>query len=300
MERRQLEYFVAVVEHGGIGRAAAALHLSQPALSRAIQGLEDELDTVLFRRTRGGVVPTQTAQRLVRQARAVLRGMEEFGAMAHATGKELIGKVRVAVTPGPSAEMLARIVAALQARHPGIHIVAEPADGPDDAAARVVDGRSDVALFGARTQPAVAPLRTQDAGVDELVVALPPGSSLIARAAVRYEDLRGVPMVLAPYAVNMKRFVDELHEATGGLRVVAEVSHRHAVLTFVAHGIGAGIVSGTATATASALGVALRPFDPPELLHTWVCHQSAMSVQTRAFVAAARGLTSEADSARGP
>jgi len=50
MERRQLEYFVAIVEHGGFSAAARALHVAQPSLSRSIGKLEHELEVTLFHR----------------------------------------------------------------------------------------------------------------------------------------------------------------------------------------------------------------------------------------------------------
>src|SRR5690348_10161914 len=75
MDSRQLEYFLAVVDHGGMSAAAAALHLSQPSLSQAIRGLERDLGVPLFHRVGRRVVPSAAGEALVPPARQVLRDL---------------------------------------------------------------------------------------------------------------------------------------------------------------------------------------------------------------------------------
>ncbi|MGW4650006.1 LysR family transcriptional regulator, partial [Kitasatospora sp. NPDC004289] len=72
MELRTLRYFVAVAEERHVGRAAARLHLSQPALSRAVRQLEAELGAVLLDRSPRGVSPTPAGAVLLTEAREVL------------------------------------------------------------------------------------------------------------------------------------------------------------------------------------------------------------------------------------
>ena len=73
---RQLRHFVALAEHQHFARAAAAVHLSQPALSRSIQALEDELGQPLFERRGRGIVLTEFGRYFAGRATAILAQVE--------------------------------------------------------------------------------------------------------------------------------------------------------------------------------------------------------------------------------
>ncbi|HWN56410.1 MAG TPA: LysR family transcriptional regulator, partial [Methylomirabilota bacterium] len=77
MEIDQVETFVAIVRRGGFTRAAASLHLSQPAVSRRLDLLERELGRPLFDRTRGGARLTEAGQAFLPHAEALLASMRD-------------------------------------------------------------------------------------------------------------------------------------------------------------------------------------------------------------------------------
>ncbi|MGE5787323.1 MAG: LysR family transcriptional regulator [Myxococcales bacterium] len=72
----QLRYFVAVAEEGHVGRAAQRLHVAQPALSRQIRALEDEIGARLFARTPRGMTPLPPGRTLLDHARAILAAVD--------------------------------------------------------------------------------------------------------------------------------------------------------------------------------------------------------------------------------
>ena len=78
LELQQLRQVIALAEHGSFVRAAAALHISQPALSRSVRGLEQRFGNDLFVRTSSGVVPTDVGRLYIGRARDVLRLANEL------------------------------------------------------------------------------------------------------------------------------------------------------------------------------------------------------------------------------
>lgn len=99
LELQQLRQVIALAEHGSFVRAAAALHISQPALSRSIQNLERRFGSELFVRSSGGVVPTDRGRLYIERARDVLRMADELDRDAVTRGT--LGAGRVAVGGGP-------------------------------------------------------------------------------------------------------------------------------------------------------------------------------------------------------
>lgn len=75
-DARRLGYFVAVCEHGGISKAASAIGVAQPALTRQIRLLEQELDTQLFHRSGRCAEPTDAARHLLECIKPHLAGIE--------------------------------------------------------------------------------------------------------------------------------------------------------------------------------------------------------------------------------
>jgi DNA-binding transcriptional LysR family regulator len=78
LELRQLRQILAVAQHGSFGRAATALHMTQPALSRSLKLIESEIGSVLFDRSATGVTPTDQGRLLVRRARELVDAADEL------------------------------------------------------------------------------------------------------------------------------------------------------------------------------------------------------------------------------
>lgn len=122
MDSRRLQYFLAVYDHGSLGRAASALSLTQPALSKTIHQLERELNVALFDRTPKGLVPTVYGEALSLHARVVdseLRHAEREIALLAGAAK---GLVRVGATPSIAGTILPAAVRELRRDRPGIEL----------------------------------------------------------------------------------------------------------------------------------------------------------------------------------
>lgn len=122
MNLRQLQHLLAVVEHGSVGRAADAINISQPALSKSIQKLEDVFQVKLLDRTPLGVTPTEFGRVLMQHARAVdaeLRhATQEIDAMRGAA----VGHVAVGAGPVVGVHLLPVAVSRLLENHPGVTV----------------------------------------------------------------------------------------------------------------------------------------------------------------------------------
>jgi LysR family hydrogen peroxide-inducible transcriptional activator len=94
---RDLEYVVAVAEHEHFGKAAHAVHVSQPALSSQIKKVEDILGVAIFERTKRSVAITTVGKSLVQQARVILDEARKFHELARATIQPLEGPFHLGV-----------------------------------------------------------------------------------------------------------------------------------------------------------------------------------------------------------
>lgn len=128
MDMRQLQRFVAVVDHGSFNRAADALAVSQPSLTRSIQLLEETLQASLFDRGPRGIVLTPSGQELLPRARLILAERDR----ALAVLRSLAGKQAQAVSIGTDASFsMQRLPAALSklaVTHPMVHVTVR--EGP--------------------------------------------------------------------------------------------------------------------------------------------------------------------------
>ena len=122
MDVKQLAAVVATAETGSVTRAAEVLHLVQPAVSRQIKLLEEELGVPLFERTRQGMRLTDDGQVLLDHARRALTELERARAEIRPTSGELRGTVALGLSPSfaePIAEVLTRRLAA---EHPAVRL----------------------------------------------------------------------------------------------------------------------------------------------------------------------------------
>ena len=98
MQFRHLRYFVSIVDAGSFSRAAATIHVAQPALSQQIAELEARLGVPLLHRGPRGVRTTTAGDALYREATAIIRRIEELPAIVQATEGELAGTVSIGMS----------------------------------------------------------------------------------------------------------------------------------------------------------------------------------------------------------
>lgn len=191
---RQLQYFLAVLDHGSVTAAAKASHISQSALSMALSQLESTFAEPLFVRTRSQkIAPTPAALRLAPHARSVLETME----LAHAAVQEekylMRGLLRVGCLTTLSPSLMPALVKAFADRHPGITLrIVE--GGAVEIQEMVRRGQLDVAFLYRRLFE--HDLARQDLAPATLHAMLPADHPQAGAESVFVRDILDLPLIL--------------------------------------------------------------------------------------------------------
>jgi LysR family transcriptional regulator, nitrogen assimilation regulatory protein len=146
MELRSLHYFVRIAELGSITRAAAHLHVAQPALTRHVQRLEEELNAALFTRANRGVRLTEAGQKLLDGATRILRDIERTGDEIRAQDAHPSGKIVLGITPTLCPVLVPELFSRMRRDYPMIELKVIHA-GMVRLEEFVIDGRVDIALL---------------------------------------------------------------------------------------------------------------------------------------------------------
>lgn len=235
MEIRQLRTVLAIAETGSLTKAAELLHVVQPALSRQLKQLEDELGTPLFERNRLGMVLTPPGRRFVDQVRVSLKGLNQAKADIGSATSDLMGTVSIGMLPGLAAALAGPLVTKLRRQYP--HLKVRIATGFSNFLQDgLEDGKLDICLMGDYLQSEL--LHTSPLYSEPIYVFGLPGSGLSQTAPVKLEDVSRMPMVV-PEARSLRNVIDRACTIIGvNLNQVAESDSTSVILDLVQRGVG--------------------------------------------------------------
>ena len=175
MDERRLRYFLAVVEEGGVTRAASRMHIAQPSLSQSLRALEQELGIELFVRAGRGLRLSAAGEALVGPARQTLRMMEAARAAVGEVAALASGTLQIAALATLAVDPLSELIGRFRRAHPGVVVRVRE---PESAAAVSTLVRAGECELGLAHLPLPrGELRTLALGTQELVVVLAPGSA---------------------------------------------------------------------------------------------------------------------------
>lgn len=294
MELRQLEYFLAVVEHDGVTAAARALRVAQPSLSDALRALERELGTELLHRVSRGVVLTAAGRALLGPARRALRNRSAARSMLDDLVGLSSGSLEIVAWSVISTHPLSEYVAVYRRRYPQITVHIADLGDWENPAALVADGRHEIALAYLPVQG--SGLSVRELGRHEMFLVFPPGGEWEQWPdPVPISMLADCPLVNVPAPSPMRSRVESLLGSVGvRTREVAVTGHRDALVPLVQAGVGASIVSQARAKHAAQLGMAVRHLDPPVTRPYGLLHRDGnLSPAGRAFVDLALELALE-------
>jgi DNA-binding transcriptional LysR family regulator len=272
VEIRQLEYFLAVVDHGGITRAAGVLHISQPSLSQAIRGLERELHISLFHRVGRGMLLSPSGEALVGPARQAIRSIASASDVMQRLRRLEGGRVDICALPSLASEPVAAWVGYLRRQHSA---VAVRMDEADDLAGVIESVRSGACELGFVTLPApLSGLGVQTLSSQYVVLVCPPGWSGTAATPIPITAVADIPLIVDGRATSDWAHIEQtLHAHSVDVFVAAEVRHPSSTLHLVLSGAGAAFMPLRLALLANRRGAVIQPTDPPIVRRIAVIHR---------------------------
>lgn len=261
MERRHLEYFLAVADTGSFTRAAHGLLIAQPSLSQAIAALERDLGSELFERHGRGVRLTPAGEALVEPARRTLRSFQLARGAVRTVNEGGFGHLAVITNTLWAVDPLARIIGEFRRAHPRVHLtLADPLGRPDVLDA-VRAGEADIGVV--EGSPPGGHLASQWLTDDELVAVLPAQPSTLTDP-VTVDDLLPFGLISTPTGTALRSFVDDQLQTAGHpCEVAVETAHLASVIPLLLSGAGAALLPRGLAADAAAKGARVLHLRPP-------------------------------------
>lgn len=254
-----MTYFVAVVDHGGITKAAASLYISQPSLSQAIRTLERRLGTTLFDRSGRRLELTEDGRRLDAAARRILADVDRARSRVASVRDLEAGRVDIVTYSAFSLDPLVDLIRRFRLRYPRILVNVIAADGPTGVHTALRRGEAELGVTDLSVDyPGMVTIP-----LAEQVLALAMHESLAAGLPdpLPRERIRDIPLVVdmsdKSSSVRVGALVGE-----GATNIVVDCAHPMAEWELMLRGTGAAFAPNRIPQGQPA-GIVLRTFDPP-------------------------------------
>ena len=259
MEIRVLKYFLETAREGSVTRAAAALHISQPSLSKQLKDLEQELGKKLFVRSNYSIKLTDEGMLLRKRAEEILEMVEkttdEFKALGDITG----GDVRIGCAESHLVSHLAQVIRAFREDYPGLryHLYS---GGTEQVTERLDRGLLDFAFIV--EPPSLSHYNyIEIPGVDTWGVLIRRDHPLAALEAVTCDDLAGIDLICSEQSMkaDIPRWCGQKADT---LRFTGTVNLFYNGSVFVKEGLGCMLTFARLADTSPENGLCFRPLSP--------------------------------------
>ncbi len=244
MELRQLRYFIAVAKSEHFRRAAKSLSIAQPALSRQVKALEDELGVLLFERLARGVRLTEPGRILLHDANRIIDEVEAAGERVKRSARGQVGTLRIAFSEAMSGhDVMTQAIRSFRAAYADVEIILTPMTSQLQVEA-LRTGRIDAGFQYSRSSGTDG-FEHHEMARENLLLALPHTHPLAARKEIRLIDLKEEPLICVAQNIN-PNFYSAVMAMFVSLKIVPRIVQEASsvvVLSLVAVGMGLGIVS---------------------------------------------------------
>jgi len=299
MDLKELESFCMVARLRSFSQASQALKIGQPAVTKHVRRLEDQLGKALFQREARPVQLTAAGAHLLRLAQPLVEGIRDFSEPPAARAART--PVVLACTHGFMAEQLLDAVKRFRDRHPHTPLRIRLGTKPE-VTAMVMAGKVD---FGIAPSPdRLKSLSFLPLAASERVVMTPRDHALLARPLRSLDEIAGYPLILLGYRTQTRVLLEDAFREQGlAYEVAIELDSMDMVKRYVELGLGIGIAHRIALdhADADALGIlSLSAFLPSELVGIVMRRDRRLAAEAEEFVEEIRaGLRTAAGFAGG-
>lgn len=235
MELSQLRTLIHVAELGSLSKAADRMRIAQPALSRQVRLLEEELGVRLFDRHGRGMVVTEQGRAVLAHAMRVMRELDEIRAESAEGATPLAGRVSIGLPPTISDIISVPLVGAFRSHPNAVPRLVSAYTG------YLLDGlhRGEIDLAVLYDPHAARSLRSRPLLVEHLHLVGPAEAELSVSRAVPFRDLDGKPLLLPSARHGLRAIVERCAAESGiALNVVAEADAFGTLKDLVRHGYG--------------------------------------------------------------
>jgi DNA-binding transcriptional LysR family regulator len=296
MELRHLRYFVTVAELLNFTKAATRLRVAQPALSRQIRDLEDELGAPLLERGPRFVKLTEAGSTFLPEAKAVLQRAEEASQAVRAVVRGERGQIHVGYAPSPTVELLPCALHTFQNLAPGVRVNLHDLSS-EEMLRDLHDGKLDLTLMVRASAKATRGLKFELLREYPTCVAMSPNHAFTKLKQVPTKQLANEPLVAFARADYPEYHVmlDEIFQPLGSRpRVVEEHDSAPGLIAATEIGRGLAIVPSVMGILAGKR-IQLRPLQPaPAPLAVGAAYDpKKISAAAQKFLEAARGATNQ-------
>lgn len=266
IEIRELRYFVHVARAGSFSRAADELHIAQPALSRQLHKLEEELGEPLLVRHGRGIRLTRAGTCLLNQAEAIMLQLKRIPALISAQEDSFAGVVTLGLPPIAGIIIAPEIMAAFRQRWPQGTLNLR--EGISTSLQEwLLDRRMDIAVL--HNAPPLDGMDFVEVLTEHMVVVTQASTaSRKAGGAIRFRDLGSLPLIMPSLPHSNRRLVEQAAMQHGiRLNCVLEVDSVPIIKEMVKRGFGSAILTFAAVSDECSRGeLSARPITGPPLI----------------------------------
>jgi len=237
MDILNLQAFIAVTETGSFSRAAEQLFLTQPAVSKRIHSLENELDSKLFDRVGKRIQLTEAGRALLPGSQRILAELEESRRRIANLGDKVSGPLRIGTSHHIGLHRLPPVLKAFTAYYPQVELDIHFMDS-EDAHEGVIKGELELAIATLPSRD-IPSLGSRLIWYDPLDVVVSRDHPLTRQARVSVDDLKHYPAILPSSSTFTRRLIEEdMGIAHADLQVAMETNYLETIKMLVSVGLG--------------------------------------------------------------